>query len=77
MVTSSDQMKLINNGTDWHIEGEDSERAVVAYARNIGGALVYEFQPALDDVDSSRLLAAIVPSESDPALLMQSATAAP
>lgn len=38
-------------------------------------------QPALrvglDDVDSARPLAAIVPSESDPAPLMQSATAAP
>jgi hypothetical protein len=46
------KMRLINKGTDWHIEGEDAERAVVAYARNVGGKVVYEFQPALTHCDS-------------------------
>jgi hypothetical protein len=35
-------MSLVRNGSSWRIEGECSERAVLAFARNIDGKLVYE-----------------------------------
>jgi hypothetical protein len=41
------KMHLVEHGDDWHIEGEGTERAVVAYARNKGGSLIYDMQPAL------------------------------
>ncbi len=43
------KMQLIQNGNDWHIEGEGAGRAVVAFARNNGGTLTYELQPALSN----------------------------
>jgi hypothetical protein len=41
------KMQLVRDGDGWRIEGSGSERAVVAYAKNKGGSLVYEMQPAL------------------------------
>jgi hypothetical protein len=41
------KMQLVQEGNDWRIEGEGAERAVVAYARNMGGSLVYDTHPAL------------------------------
>jgi len=38
------KMRLVPNGDEWRIEGEGSERAVVAYARNADGTLRYELQ---------------------------------
>jgi hypothetical protein len=35
-------MSLVRNGSSWRIEGEYSERAVLAWARNVDGKLVYE-----------------------------------
>jgi hypothetical protein len=37
------KMQLVPSGNEWRIEGEDAERAVVAYARNADGKLVYEW----------------------------------
>jgi hypothetical protein len=47
------KMQLVPSGNEWRIEGEDAERAVVAYARNADGELVYEVGPAIDRVRSS------------------------
>ncbi|MGD1078807.1 MAG: hypothetical protein ABR881_10850 [Candidatus Sulfotelmatobacter sp.] len=44
-------MQLVQNGNEWLIQGEGAERAVVAYARNIDGNLVYELQPSLSPCD--------------------------
>ncbi|MGH9517132.1 MAG: hypothetical protein ACRD3P_15805 [Terriglobales bacterium] len=41
------KMQLVRDGDGWRIEGRGSERAVVAYAKNQGGSLLYEMQPAL------------------------------
>ncbi|MCU1270101.1 MAG: hypothetical protein JWN74_1395 [Acidobacteriaceae bacterium] len=41
------KMELIQNGRDWRIEGEGSERAMLAYARIEHGRLVYELQRVL------------------------------
>jgi hypothetical protein len=41
------KMQLVRNGTEWLIQGEGAEHAVVAYARNVDDNLVYELQPAL------------------------------
>jgi hypothetical protein len=41
------KMQLVQDGNDWHIEGEGAERAVVAYAKTANGKLVYELEPAL------------------------------
>jgi hypothetical protein len=41
------KMQLVRNGDEWHIEGEGAERAVVAYAKNVNGELVYELQAVL------------------------------
>lgn len=40
------RMQLVRNGDEWHIEGDGSERAVLAYARNVEGELMYEMDPA-------------------------------
>ena len=44
-------MQLVQNGNEWLIQGEGAERAVVAYARDIDGNLVYELQPSLTPCD--------------------------
>ncbi len=40
------KMLLVKDGCSWRIEGDDAERAVLAYAKNVGGKLVYEPEPA-------------------------------
>src|SRR5258708_24371320 len=40
------KMSLLKQGDSWRIEGEGSERAVLAYAKNCNGKLVYEVFPA-------------------------------
>jgi hypothetical protein len=37
------KMQLVPSGGEWRIEGEGADRAVVAYATNVNGKLVYEF----------------------------------
>jgi len=37
------KMSLVKDGDSWRIEGDGKERAVVAYARNVEGKLVYQF----------------------------------
>jgi hypothetical protein len=39
------KMSLVKHGDTWRIEGDGSERAVLAYARNCNGKLVYEVLP--------------------------------
>jgi hypothetical protein len=39
------KLQLVPCGTQWYIEGEGAERAVVAYATNVDGELIYELQP--------------------------------
>jgi hypothetical protein len=36
------KMSVVQDGRAWRIEGDGAERAVLAYAKNIGGKLVYE-----------------------------------
>ena len=36
------RMFIVEDGNGWRIEGNESERAVVAYAKNVDGNLVYE-----------------------------------
>jgi len=38
------KMQLVPSGNGWHIEGDGAERAVLAYARNVDGKLVYEME---------------------------------
>lgn len=40
------KMQLVAHGNTWHIEGEGSERAVLAYASNVDGKLAYDLDPA-------------------------------
>ena len=39
------KMQLVPSGDEWRIEGDGAERAVLAYARNADGKLVYEMEP--------------------------------
>lgn len=39
------KMSIVKDGSSWRVVGEGSERAVVAYARNIDGKIAYEFSP--------------------------------
>ena len=41
---SRSQLRLERCGDSWQIEGEGAERAVVAYAKNVNGRLVYEVE---------------------------------
>jgi hypothetical protein len=38
------KMSVVNDGHSWHIEGDETNRAVLAYARVADGKLVYEFE---------------------------------
>jgi hypothetical protein len=38
-----DRMTLRQNGNEWQIEGEGADRAVLAFAKNENGKLIYEF----------------------------------
>src|SRR5262249_5687366 len=40
------KMQLVPNGNGWRIEGEGAERAIVAYASNVDGKVVYELEPS-------------------------------
>jgi hypothetical protein len=46
------EMQLVPNGDGWRIEGKGAEHAVLAYARNVGGKLVYEVGSAIGEVRS-------------------------
>jgi hypothetical protein len=37
------KMSVVKAGASWRIVGEGSERAVLAYAKNVDGKIVYEF----------------------------------
>jgi hypothetical protein len=41
------QMKLVQNGSQWEIEGADNRRARIAYATIDNGRLVYELSSSL------------------------------
>jgi hypothetical protein len=41
------QMSVVNDGPSWRIVGEGSEHAVLAFAKNVDGALVYELADPL------------------------------
>jgi len=45
---SRHEMKLVQQGASWRVEGPGSERARVAYARITGGRVVYEVGPSGD-----------------------------
>jgi hypothetical protein len=38
------KMSLVNDGVSWRIEGDQTERAVLAYAKVVDGNLVYELE---------------------------------
>jgi hypothetical protein len=40
------KMSVVKDGSSWQIAGEGADRAVLAYAKNIDGKLVYELSPA-------------------------------
>jgi hypothetical protein len=42
------RMSLVKQGNSWRIEGEGAERAVLAYAKNVDGNLVYELPNATE-----------------------------
>jgi hypothetical protein len=39
-------MSVVMDGHSWRIEGDDAERAVLAYACNVDGVLEYELAQA-------------------------------
>jgi hypothetical protein len=39
------KMSLVEDGDSWKIQGDDADRAVLAYATNVNGSLVYELEP--------------------------------
>lgn len=39
------KMSVVRDGASWRIVGEGSERAVLAFAKNVDGKIVYEFSP--------------------------------
>jgi hypothetical protein len=41
------RMRLVLTGNQWQIEGEGSEQAVIAYAKDVDGKLVYELEPSI------------------------------
>lgn len=40
------KMSVVKEGASWRIIGDGSERAVLAYAKNVDGKIVYEFSPS-------------------------------
>lgn len=40
------KMSVVKDGASWRIVGEGSERAVLAYAKNVDGKIVYELSPS-------------------------------
>jgi len=47
------KMQLTRVGGEWRIEGEGAERAVLAFATNAGGKLVYEVKPKYASVTTA------------------------
>jgi hypothetical protein len=47
------RMQLVANGNTWRIEGEGSERAVLAYACKVDGKLAYKLDSGGDHVSSA------------------------
>lgn len=41
------KMSVVKDGASWRIVGEGSERAVLAYAKNVDGKIVYEFSSSV------------------------------
>jgi hypothetical protein len=41
-------MSVVRHNNSWRIEGEQAERAVLAYARKVNGNLVYELANAAE-----------------------------
>jgi hypothetical protein len=48
------KMQVVPSGNEWRIEGEDAERAVLAYARNADGKLIYEVEPDRKEISQLR-----------------------
>jgi hypothetical protein len=42
------KMSVVKHNNSWRIEGEQAERAVLAYAKNVDGNLVYELTNAAE-----------------------------
>jgi hypothetical protein len=42
------KMSVIKHNNSWRIEGEQADRAVLAYAKNVDGKLVYELGTAAE-----------------------------
>ena len=40
------QMSVVKEGSSWRIEGQGADRAVLAFARNVNGRVVYELEDA-------------------------------
>jgi hypothetical protein len=43
------ELKLVNEGDSWHIEGEGRQAARIAYATIVDEKIRYEFEPRLRD----------------------------
>jgi len=53
------RMSVVQDGESWRIEGKGSDRAVLAFARNVNGKLAYE----LPDSSRAALLSRCLPSD--------------
>jgi hypothetical protein len=48
------KMQVVPSGNEWRIEGDGAERAVLAYARNADGKLIYEVEPDRKEISQLR-----------------------
>lgn len=48
------KMAVVKDGASWRIVGEGSHRAVLAYAKNVNGKIVYEFSPSAASMKPKR-----------------------
>ena len=46
------ELKLVNDGGSWHIEGEGRQRARIAYATIVDEKIMYECEPARETLES-------------------------
>jgi len=53
---SRSQMRVKKYGNSWRIEGEGAERALLAYAKNIDGRLVYELEKTSSKTSQAGIL---------------------
>jgi hypothetical protein len=44
------RLRLVEEGTSWHIEGDGKDRARIAYATIVDGKLVYDLEPIVESV---------------------------